>query len=165
MFVVALAGTWHVGDLRPYRAVFFTFSSYEGKMRMVHNAMKARYGANEEIMGEWKDLRDGLNGFNDLRNKVAHLTPTTKPSPDPNAKAHARLIPPFWKSLRPLEFEGTGYSADELWQALAPYWGYHPRIHGLNPPNSELSSPIGSRLQALSLKLGLPVARSSPSAP
>jgi hypothetical protein len=153
LFVVALAGTWLVGDIRPYRAVFFTFSSYEGKMRMVHNAMKARYGEDKEIMGEWKELRDRLNGFSELRNEIAHLSPTTKPSTDPTAKANVRLIPPFWKSFQPAEFDRLGYSIDELWQALAPYWGYHPRIHGLSPPGNGWSYQLGYCLQEFSMKL------------
>jgi hypothetical protein len=154
LFVVAIAGTWLVPDIRPYRAVFFTFSSYEGKMRMVHNAMKARYGENKEVMNGWKELRDCLNGFSDLRNEIVHLVPMAQSSTSPTAKANVRLIPPFWKSaFQEQAFNNLGYSADELWKALRPYWGYHPRIHGLNPPGERLDYQLSYRLEQFAIKL------------
>lgn len=146
VFVVALAGTWLVGDVRPYRAVFFTFSSYEGKMRMTHNAMKSRFGENKQTMEQWKVLRTALDGFSGLRNEIAHLIPMAKPITDPNAEANVRLIPAFWKNtLQVKDFSSTGYSVDELWQALKPYWGYHPRIGP--PPPGEEGYQLSYRLQ------------------
>jgi hypothetical protein len=159
LFVTALAGTWSVGDLRPYRSVFFTFNSYEQKMRMLNNAMKARYGDDETpragntasarrlarkgrevkssakkvcadtISTEWKALKKALDDFADLRNTIAHLIPKAKSSTDP-----------------------TGYSIDQLRQALAPYWGYHPRI-SLNPPGGATNHQLSYRLQQFAMKL------------
>lgn len=168
LFVIAISGTWHVGHLGPYRAVFFTFSSFEGKMRMVHNAMKARYGDHKETSSEWDTLRRALNDFAKLRNEIAHLVPNALGNTDPNAKAHVRLLPPVWKS-GPANYvdnppENFGYSVNELWQALAPYWGYHPRIHGLSAPSGEASHALGYRLQQFALKL-LPPLPSPPAAP
>jgi hypothetical protein len=166
VFVMAVAGTWLVGDIRPYRAVFFSFNSYEQKMKMVHNAMKARYSDNREIMGSWKELRDSLNGFSKLRNGIAHLIPMAKSSTDPDAKADVRLVEPFWKvSLQERDFNKLGYSVDELWQALRPYWGYHPRIHGLSPPGEGLSYQLGYRLQEFVKRLQSPLAVPSRSSP
>ena len=50
IFVIAIAGTFFVENIAPYRAVFFTFSAYEGKMRMTNNAMKGRYEGSTEIL-------------------------------------------------------------------------------------------------------------------
>lgn len=86
-FVVAVAGTLRVDDIRPYRAVFFTVRSYEGKKHMVDKAMKARCSANMEILSEWAKLLKDLNDFAALRNKIAHLSPQAKGTPDPNAQA------------------------------------------------------------------------------
>jgi hypothetical protein len=153
IFVIAIAGTFFVGDLRPYRSVFFTFSSYEGKMRMVHNAMNTKYSNDEDVSAEWKELRRALNGFASLRNDIAHLIPKAKTSTDPTAKANVRLVPAFWRSaFQEHDFDKAGYSIDELWQALAPYWGYHPRIN-LNPPSGEARYQLGYRLQQFAEKL------------
>ena len=135
-------------------------------MRMVHNAMKARYGDNKEVMSSWKELRDSLNDFSELRNEIAHLTPMAKSSTDPAAKADVRLVPPFWKSsFQERDFDKLGYSVDELWQALGPYSGYHPRIHGLSPPGEGLSYQLGYRLQEFIKKLQPPLARTPESTP
>jgi hypothetical protein len=82
VFVVAIAGTWSVQDVHPYRAVFFEFPSYESKRRMVDSAIKARYGENKEVMGRWKQLRSSLNGFSSLRNEIAHLIPMANDRPN-----------------------------------------------------------------------------------
>jgi hypothetical protein len=151
VFVVALAGV--VSDLRPYRAVFFTFSSYEAKMRMTNNAMKSRYGKNENIIIEWNVLRRALDGFARLRNEVAHLVPMARSSTDPKAAANVRLVSPFWRSaFQEDDFDKLGYSIDELWEALRPYWGYHPRI-SLNPPNGEEAHQLAYRLQQFAMRL------------
>lgn len=153
VFLVALAGSLLVDNIKPYRAVFFSFSSYEGKMRMTDNAMTARYGNDKERMSEWKILKRAMNGFAKLRNEVAHLTPSAKPSIDPNAKANVRLIQPFWKSaFQDNEFDLLGYSIDELWQALSPYWGYHPKI-SLNPQGGEESYQLAYRVQQFAMQL------------
>jgi hypothetical protein len=158
VFVIAVAGTWLVGDIRPYRAVFFAVSSYGTKMRLVHDAMKARYGENGEVLSSWKDLKGSLDGFSELRNKIAHLVPMARPSIDPTAKANVRLVPPFWKSSFPeRDFDKLGYSVDQLWQALGPYWGYHPRIHGPSPPIEGPSHQLGYRLQEFIKKIQPPI--------
>jgi len=164
VFVIAVAGTGMVPDLRTYRAVFFTFPSYEGKMRMTHNAMKARYGLDTDVMGRWKTIREAINNFSALRNEVAHLIPMLKSSADPNAKANVRLVPAFWKNaFSEQEFDSTGYSADELWQALKPYLGYHPRI-SIIPPSGEEAYQLGYRIQQFAFTLASPHP-SPPSAP
>jgi hypothetical protein len=153
VFVVALAGSLFVSDLRSYRAVFFSFSSYESKMRMTNNAMKSRYGNNEKIKAEWNVLRSALDGFSRLRNEIAHLVPMSKSSTDPTARANVRLVPPFWRSaFQETDFDKLGYSIDELWEALRPYWGYHPRI-SLNPPSGEEAHQLGYRLQQFAKRL------------
>jgi hypothetical protein len=140
VFVLALVGSFPEDQLGPYRAVFFTFSSYEGKMRMVNNAMNARYGGNEKVKAEWRELRKALDDFARLRNEVAHLYPAAKSWTDPTAKANVRLVPPFWRSCSSAyDFDSFGYSVDELWQALPPYWGYHPRI-SLTHPTARLAT-------------------------
>jgi len=150
VFVVALAGTWLAGDFRPYRAVFFAFNSFDTKMRMVDSAMQARFGADENIMADWKEIRKSLRGFAEIRNKVAHTIPIPKGSSDPTARATVRLVPPFWKTVLKEDFDEAGYSVDELWQALAPYWGYHPRIP--NPPSGP-SDQLGYRVQQFAMQL------------
>jgi hypothetical protein len=131
IFVFAVAGKWAVGDIEPYRAVFYTFSSYENKMRMLHNAMKARFPSDSSAMNEWQELRKSLNDFSKLRNEIAHLIPRAKYSRDQRAKAIVRLAPPFWTPGDPerAEFEQRGYSWDELTKALAPFWGYDPSLN------------------------------------
>ena len=157
-FVVTVAGTSLVDDQRPYRAVFFTFSSYEGKMRMTRNALRARFGENEQIMAEWKVIAHSLDQFAALRNKIAHLIPKARSSTDPTAIANVRLVPAFWRGLHQneLDFNISGFSLDELWQALGPFWGYHPRVHGLNPPSGEAAYQLGYRLQEFAKKLSPP---------
>jgi hypothetical protein len=150
VFVIAIAGPSLVGDVRPYRSVFFTFSSYEGKMRMVHNAMNTRYGNDEGIITEWKELRKALNGFASLRNDVAHLIPQAKSSTDPTAKANVRLVPAFWRSaFQEDDFDKTGYSIDEIRQAIAPYWGHHP-------DGGVTNYQLGYRVQQFAMKLRHP---------
>jgi hypothetical protein len=152
IFVVALAGAFHI-DLRPYRAVFFTFSSYEGKMRMTNNAVRARYAENEEILTRWAALRKDLNAFSNLRNEIAHLSPAAIYSTDPAAKANVRLLPPFWKSaFTASDFDKVGYNQSELLQALAPFRGWDPRI-SLNPPAGDAADSLGYRLERFAMEL------------
>ncbi len=153
LFVVALAGTWLIGDVRPYRAVFFTFSSYEGKMRMVNNAMKSRYGADEKIMAECAELQKSLNGLSALRNEIAHLTPMAKGTQDREAKAVVRLVPPFWKgAFQNADFEKGGYSWAELTRALAPFWSFDPSLNIWHTTHTML----GYRLQEFTKRLEPP---------
>lgn len=160
LFVVAIAGTWLVADLRPYRAVFFNFTQYNTKRQMVDNAMKARFGDNEEIMAEWSELRKALNGAAEVRNRVAHLVPMAKSSTDPTAKANVRLIPPFWRQTSlSKEFDELGFSLEELFRAFAPYRGYHPQFWTPEMPSHQL----GYRLQEFAFKLAPP--RPPPSTP
>jgi hypothetical protein len=45
IFMFAVAGKWRVeamADVEPYRAVFFTFSSYEGKTTIFSSGLSAR---------------------------------------------------------------------------------------------------------------------------
>jgi hypothetical protein len=153
VFLVALTGQWSVEPMEPYRAVFFTFSSYEQKMRIVDSAMKARYRENNEILEEWKAFRKSLNDFSKLRNEIAHLVPAWEGFSDPDTKANVRLIPAFWKRLpsySSLEFNnGIGYSFDELEQTLAPFWGYHPTRWRPGEPTKQ----IAFRLRQFTLKL------------
>jgi hypothetical protein len=139
IFVFAVAGTWSVRDIEPYRAVFFSFNSYDSKMRMVHNAMRTRFRDDENTKTEWGELRKSMNDFSKLRNKIAHLIPRPKYSSNPNAKAVVRLAPPFWKPTEEIEFEKTGYSWDELTQALAPFWGFDPSLNILDKSHTRLS--------------------------
>ncbi len=159
LFVTAIAGTWLVGDVRPYRAVFFTFSSYESKMRMVQNAMRARFCENGEITREWLELRKSLNGASELRNEIAHLVPMAKGSLDQNARANVRLVPPFWKAIhQERDFDELGYSHSQLLQALAPFWGFDPRINRFDVPDQTLRY----RLRQFALKLEPPRSPTSP---
>jgi hypothetical protein len=153
IFVVALNGTFLVKDLRPLRAVFFTFSAYEGKMRMVNNAIKARFAQDQDVLDSWKTLKSALDGFAALRNQVAHLVPMARSTLDQNAPANVRLVPPFWKSgpNAPDEFDTTGFSLVELWQALGPFWGYHPLI---GPPRSgDEAYQLSYRVQEFAKKI------------
>jgi hypothetical protein len=68
IFMFAVSGKWWMdamAEVEPYRAVFFTFSSYESKMRMLHNAMRVRFESNEKIWTEWKELRKACNDLVD----------------------------------------------------------------------------------------------------
>lgn len=157
VFVVALTGTWLGNDLRPYRAVFFSFSSFEQKKKMVNSAIKTRFAEDPEILDEWRIHRRDLEGFAELRNKVAHLQPSCKSSLDPNADAVVRLIPPFWKSQDGLgEFEEQGYSAEELWEALGPFWGSHPSINHGQPLPGHRRFQMTYRIQQFAQRLGPP---------
>jgi hypothetical protein len=49
LFVVALVGTHLTQGLQIYRGIFFTFSSFESKMRLLNNAMRSRFGGNKSI--------------------------------------------------------------------------------------------------------------------
>ncbi len=150
LFVAAVAGGPPMDhQLGPYRAVFFTFSSYEGKMRMVHNAMKARYAANEELMTEWGELRKRINGFAALRNEIAHLTPMAKGTQDPKATAVVRLVPPFWKGFPNPDFDKGGYSWAELTTALASFWSFDPSLNIWETSHQML----GYQLQQFIMKL------------
>jgi hypothetical protein len=156
VFVVALAGTFYVQDLKPYRAAFFARGSYENKMRMTNEAMKARYAANTVVIEQWNTLRRAMDGFSSLRNEVAHLIPMAKSSTDRNVKANVRLVPAFWKNaFKRDEFDQTGYSLAELWQALKPYWGSHPRI-SLEPPAGDEASQLAYRVQHFASTLSPP---------
>jgi hypothetical protein len=73
LFVVAITGKWLVGDLRPYRAAFFSISSYEPKIRMINAALRARYVEKPSIVKEWDGLKSRLNTASGNRNQVAHL--------------------------------------------------------------------------------------------
>lgn len=151
IFVISVAGRWLV-DLEPYRAVFFTFSSFEAKMRMTHNAMKVRYGKDESIITEWRALRISLNEFAGLRNEIAHLIARPKYSRDPKAKAVVRLSPPFWKPAGDKfdpDFEKRGYSWDELTQALAPFWGYDPNLNIRDTSHQNLGSRLHKFTESL----------------
>jgi hypothetical protein len=153
LFVVAIAGKWLVGDIRPDRAVFFTPTTYNPKRQMVDNAMKARFGDNEEIMAEWTELKKALNGAVEIRNRVAHLVPMAKTSTDPNAKATVRLVPAFWKQTsQSKEFDELGLSLEELLHAFAPYRGYHLQYWTPDMPRHQL----GYQLQQFALKLSPP---------
>ncbi len=159
VFLAAIAGTPTVHGIRPYRAVFFTFSAYEGKMRMTDNAMKARFGENEKVMLEWIKLKKALDGASKLRNEIAHLVPMAKGTQDQNAKANVRLVPPFWKSIsRDLDFDEMGYSWDQLTKALAPFWGFDPSLNIYDTSQSTL----GYRLQEFTKVLPLIVRHPRP---
>jgi hypothetical protein len=149
LFVIAVAGTWAVGNLLPYRAVFFTFSAYEGKMRMLHNAMKARFNADATVMSEWVELRKRIDGFSQLRNEVAHLFPMVVSSPDPAAKGNVRLMPPVWKGSFREPGSVKTYSLGELTEALAPFWSYDPSLNIFDTPRRM----IGYELQQFAIKL------------
>jgi hypothetical protein len=162
VFVLAIAGTGLVQDIRPYRAVFFTFGSYEGKMRMVHNAMKTRFADEANVMGNWMVLRKALNGYAELRNEIAHLIPMAKSFTEPTTPANVRLIPAFWKGLHDgKEFDEAGYSFKEVWKALKPYWGYHPYFDP-EPQQGEERYQLAFRLQQFAM--GLERQRPSPPA-
>ncbi len=150
-FVAILVRSYPYGEeIRPYRAVFFSSNSYEAKMRMVHNAMKERYGADKTIMSDWHELRTSLNAFAKLRNEIAHLTPQARGQSDPKATAIVRLVPPFWKAYPQLNFDqSVGYSWDDLTKALAPFWGYDPSLNIWETSTTML----GYRLQQFSLRL------------
>ena len=153
LFVVAIAGKWLVGDVRPYRAVFFTFSAYEGKMRMLNNAIRARYGENEGLMKEWTTLKKDLGGAAALRNEIAHLIAAAKGSVDRDAKANVRLVPALWKSsFQERDFDKLGYSWDQLTQALAPFWSYDPSLNIWDTGRTML----GYRVQEFTRKLPPP---------
>lgn len=153
VFVVAITGTLVAGDIRPYRAVFFTFSAYEGKMRMVDNAMKARFRENNQIIDEWGALKKSLDSASALRNTIAHLTAMAKATPDKDLKANVRLVPPFWKGTsQERDFDTLGYSWNELTQALAPFWGFDPSLNIWDTSHHTL----GYRLDEFARKLGLP---------
>jgi hypothetical protein len=79
IFVFALAGTWSIRDVEPYRAVFYTFSSYEGKMRMLHNAMKQRFRNDPETMEEWLKLRNlsMISRRSGMKLLISFLDPST----------------------------------------------------------------------------------------
>jgi hypothetical protein len=162
VFVFALAGTLNVGSIEPYRAVFFTFPSYDAKMRMLHKAMKARFPKGSDIMNEWLELRKSLNAFADLRNEIAHLIARPKYFRDPKVKAIVRLAPPFWKpdNHELIEFEQRGYSWDELTKALAPFWGFDPSLN--IPPTGE--PRLASRLDKFHERLQ-PFRKRSPREP
>lgn len=155
IFVFAVAGTFAVGDLQPVRAVFFTFSSFEGKMRMLHNAMRQRFRDDPDTIAQWMDLRKALNDFAAIRNEIAHLIPRPKYTLNPTAKAIVRLSPPFWKPSPDedvgLEFEQRGYSWDQLTQAIAPFWGFDRslNIYDTSPRLSKRVDDFHLRLQSL----------------
>jgi hypothetical protein len=146
-------------DIEPCRAVFFSFSSFEGKMRMLHNAMCARFRNDDRTLNDWRELRKACISLAGLRNEIAHLIACPKYSADPRAIATVRLRPPFWKPSGGADFEDQGYSWNELTQALRPFWGYDPtlnippdvakrltfRIHqfglGLKPPSPSPETP------------------------
>ena len=133
--------------------MFFTFSSYEAKMRLVHNAMKARYGMDEKTMGEWNELRKSLNDFSELRNEIAHLAPMAKGLKEKEAKAIVRLVPPFWKAYPQSDFDKGGYSWDELTKALSPFWSFDPSLNIWDTSHVML----GFRLQQFNLRLLPPI--------
>jgi len=58
VFVVALSGKWPMQDIYIYRSAFFSFNSYEQKMRMVDSAMKARFKDQADIIEEWTKLKN-----------------------------------------------------------------------------------------------------------
>ena len=129
IFVAVLArGYPDANDIAPYRAVFFTFSSYEAKMRLVNNAIKQRYETGDSILNEWDGLRKKLNKFSDLRNEIAHLVATVRGLEDRTTTAVARLVPPFWKAYPQTSFDDAGYSWQELTDALKPFWGFNPAL-------------------------------------
>ena len=88
-----------------------------------------------------------VDRFSSLRNEVAHLTPVTQSSTDPEAKANVRLVPPFWKGIiNEKEYSKIGYSFDELWQKLKDFWGYHPRIKYNLQDGEEIYHQLSYRL-------------------
>ena len=114
---------------------------------MVDSAMKARFKNQTGIIKEWTELKIIVDRFSKLRNEVAHLTPTTQPSTDPEAKANVRLVPPFWKGIiNEKDYNKTGYSVDELWQKLKDFWGYHPRIRYDFQAGEKISHQLSYRL-------------------
>lgn len=96
LFVVALSGTWQ-GDVRPYRAVFFTLRAYEPKMRMINAAMNQRYRDEAPILADWKVLKKRTDAAAKFRNDLSHLSAVVACTTDPNAPAVARLLEPMWK--------------------------------------------------------------------
>lgn len=127
LFIVALTGKTWVDNFAPYRSVFFSFSSYEGKMKMIDAAMRSRYANDDAKLQKWIIIRKDCNSYSQIRNTVAHPIPTCKSSQDPNAHANVRLIPARWKSdlsiSRSNDFDKLGYSESELWDAIANFFG------------------------------------------
>lgn len=107
--------------------------------------MLAKYD-DSEVIGRWTDLRRPLDGFSKVRNNLAHLVPMAQGSTDPGRPANARLVPPFWKRSHQQKgdyaFDRTGFSEEEVWKEIAPYWGYHPRTEPYARPDEQLSYKI-----------------------
>lgn len=160
LFVVAIAGTWP-NEIRPYRAVFFTFSAYEGKMRMLNNAMKARFGDNKEIAEEWRELKKVLDDTAKLRNEIAHLVPAAKGSRDKDAKADVRLVPPL-STFQERDFDKLGYSWDQLTQALAPFWSFDPGLNIWDTSHTMLGYRVQEFVRRLPQKSAQPAHPSNP---
>ncbi|WP_139234339.1 hypothetical protein [Methylobacterium pseudosasicola] len=133
-------------DMKTLRALFFTFSSYEQKMRMLHNVIKTKLRDRPEQLNTWIALKKKIDGYSKVRNDIAHLVASCKSSTDPEALANVRLVPPFWKSTNLGhgldDFNEIGYCAEDLWKAISPYWGYHPKTEQYVRPDTQLAYQI-----------------------
>ena len=133
LFVVSLTGHFgRAGDLRPYRAVFFAGNSYELKVRMINAAFLVRYAeqsaANKSIISAGGSLKKDLDAAAKFRNKMAHLVPMTIGTPDPNARANVRFLPPFWKgAAMSVDIKMEGYSISEVCDLFSGFSGFDPR--------------------------------------
>ncbi|ANG97776.1 hypothetical protein A8A54_15570 [Brucella pseudogrignonensis] len=157
LFVIALAGSKVFSEIEPYRAVFFSFSSFEGKMKMLNNALKARLSDRCEDLERWNQLKKIVEQFSKLRNEIAHLVPVTLATTDAYAEANVRLVPPFWKSsLKGHDFEGAGYSIAELRVALRPFWGWDPTVFLDDFPEEDSVYQLGYRIQEFERTLDNP---------
>lgn len=122
VFLLALSGSTMTGDLRPYRAAYFASSSFNHRGKMINDAIRVRFKDRPSILDEWRKIRTDVHRFEELRNRIAHLVPTTLPFSDINGKANVRLLPPMWKSFQSAENrENEGFSFEELRRALAPF--------------------------------------------
>lgn len=138
---------WDIGaDIETLRSLFFTFSSYEQKMRMLNNVMKTKLRNDPDRLKIWVHLKKRIDGYSAVRNDIAHLLASCKGSTDPEALANVRLVPPFWKSSNmghgSDDFDKVGYSIEDLWRAVSPYWGHHPRTEPYEKSDTQLAYQV-----------------------
>lgn len=150
LFVTVLNGTWMVENLRPYRAVFLSHRSYDGKMRMINGSIKARYTSNETVLEQWKEIKIELDRFSNFRNNVAHLVVSTVPSK--TGKTYPKLAAAFWeRAFSQFESrEGRSYSLVQLQNEFAEYRGQDRAGHPVRPQ-------LTYRLQQFAISLQPPL--------